>query len=79
MNIAWALATPVIIFLAIIVPLWITFHYVTVWLRLRTESRHPTVGGEDLEQLHDTAERLEQRLDSIETILDAETPDWRQK
>lgn len=78
MTILWGLAVPVIIFLVVIVPLWITFHYITIWARMRSDK--PTSGGgEDLEKLRGTAERLEQRLDSIETILDHEAPNWRHK
>ena len=79
MTIPWALAVPVILFVAVIVPIWITFHYITIWVRMRSEK--PTVGsgGEDLEKLRNTAERLEQRLESIEIILDHETPNWRHK
>ena len=78
MTIPWGLAVPVIIFLVVIVPLWITFHYITIWARMRSEKQ--TGGaGEDLEKLRSTAERLEQRLQSIETILDHEAPNWRPK
>ena len=79
MSIPWALAVPVIIFLAIIVPLWITFHYITVWTRLRAEKKAGVGGGGDLAALSKVAERLEQRLDSLETILDTDAPNWRQK
>jgi phage shock protein B len=32
-----------------------------------------------LEDVWLLAQRLEQRLESLETILDSELPDWRQK
>lgn len=79
MTIPWALAVPVIIFLAVILPLWITFHYITVWTRMRSGQAAPGASEGDLEQLRATAERLENRLDSIETILDHEAPNWRPK
>ena len=79
MTIPWALAVPVIIFLAIIVPLWITFHYITVWARMRSGKQTPGASDANLEQLRTTAECLEQRLESIETILDHEAPNWRHK
>ena len=78
MTIPWGLAVPVIIFLVVIVPLWITFHYITIWVRMRSE-KQTGGGGENLEKLRSTAERLEQRLQSIETILDHEAPNWRPK
>ncbi len=79
MTIPWALAVPVVLFLAVIVPIWITFHYITIWVRLRSEKHTVGGGGEDLEKLRNTAERLEQRLESIEIILDHESPNWRHK
>ena len=79
MTIPWALAVPVIIFVAVIVPLWITFHYITVWARIRSDKHSPAGSAEELDKLRDTAERLEQRLESIETILDHEAPNWRHK
>ena len=79
MTIPWALAVPVIIFLAIIVPLWITCHYITVWARLRAEKQVSASAEKDFDQLRTAAERLEHRLESIETILDHESPNWRHK
>ena len=87
MTVPWALAVPVIIFLAVIVPLWITFHYITIWARMRTGIRagvrtgtgDPASRSEEIEALARSAERLEQRLNSIETILDGDAPDWKKK
>jgi len=79
MTIPWALAVPVINFLAIIVPLRITFHYITVWARLRADKKVAATGDDNFEQLHALAERLEVCMDSIETILDHESPGWRHK
>lgn len=79
MTITWALAVPVIIFIGVIVPLWIGCHYVTIWLRMRTEKTVSPVVNADVEKLHAVAERIEQRLCSLETILDNDAPDWRPK
>ena len=79
MSIPWALAIPVIIFVGVIIPLAITFHYVTVWLRMRQTPGASTTEREEMARLADTAHKLEQRLESLETILDAEVPNWRNK
>ncbi len=53
---------------------WIILHYVTRW---KTAA---TLTSEDealLEQLHDTARRLEERLATVERILIADNPDYR--
>lgn len=62
-----------IISLFVILPV-IIFHYITQWKRMRTLS------GDDeqlMDDLHETARRLEDRLNSIERILAAENPNWR--
>ena len=80
MTFPWALAVPGVIFLGIIVPLWITFHYITTWMRIRAgASGKRTIESEELERMQALAERLEQRIESLETILDTEAPDWRRR
>lgn len=49
-------------------------HYVTEWRK----SKSPTPDDERLvEDLWRTAQRLERRVDALETILDKEAPKWR--
>lgn len=53
---------------------WLIFHYVTKW---KTAA---TLTNEDealLDQLHATAQRLEDRLATIERIVAADNPDFR--
>ena len=55
---------------------WIIFHYITKW---KTAA---TLTGSDeklLDDLHDAARRLDDRLCTIERIMTAENPDWRQQ
>ena len=33
----------------------------------------------ELDRMHSLAEGLERRIESLETILDAEAPDWRRR
>ena len=55
---------------------WLIFHYVTKWKQTATL----TSGDEKLlDELHDAARRLDDRLCSIERIMTAENPDWRQQ
>ena len=61
--------------LFIVLP-WMVFHYVTKW---KTAA---TLTGSDeklLEEMHDAARRLDDRLCTIERIMTAENPDWRQQ
>jgi phage shock protein B len=53
---------------------WVIFHYVTKW---KTLGSLTTEDENLLDELHDTARRLEDRLCSIERIMTAENPNWR--
>ncbi len=55
---------------------WLIFHYVTKW---KTAA---TLSGSDeklLDDLHDAARRLDDRICTIERIMTAENPNWRQQ
>lgn len=54
---------------------WIIFHYVTKW------KQSSTLTGADeklLDDLYETARRLDDRLCTIERIMTDENPTWRQ-
>ena len=55
---------------------WLIFHYVTKW---KTAA---TLSGSDerlLDELHEAARRLDDRICTIERIMTAENPNWRQQ
>jgi phage shock protein B len=55
---------------------WLIFHYVTKW------KQTATITGADeklLDELYDLARRLDDRLCTIERIMTAENPNWRQQ
>jgi phage shock protein B len=66
----------VIVFITVPAPLFIVLHFITKWKQSREIS-----GGDEmmLEDMWLLARRLEERLESLETILDSELPDWRKK
>lgn len=54
---------------------WLVLHYMTQWKRARGLS----IEDEQLlDNLHETARRLDDRLQSIERIMTAENPRWRE-
>lgn len=53
---------------------WIIFHYITKW---KSQGTLTTEDENLLDDLHETARRLEERLCSIERIMTAENPNWR--
>ena len=65
-----------IILAAVVLPLVLILHYVTKWKSSRTLS-----GDEQrmLEELWQDAQRMESRINALETILDDQVPDWRRR
>jgi phage shock protein B len=65
-----------IVFIAVPAPLFIILYFITEWKRSREIS-----GGDEklLEDLWRLSQRLEERTESLETILDSEMPEWRRK
>jgi phage shock protein B len=64
------------LFLTVVAPLWILFHYITKW------RSHRGLSAQDerlLGELWDTANRLEARVHTLERVLDAEAPGWRHR
>ena len=67
---------PVIIFMTIVAPLWLILHY---------RSKRQVSQGlseeeyDQLTELSEMADKMADRIKTLEAILDAETPDWRDK
>lgn len=67
---------PVILFLAVVAPIWIIAHYTTRWKATKALSSDEE---QLLEELWKSSERMEQRINALERILDAEVTDWRKQ
>jgi phage shock protein B len=66
---------PVIAITAIFVVLpWIIFHYISKWKSAATLT---TEDENLLDELHELARRLDNRMGTIERIIQAENPNWR--
>lgn len=65
-----------IIIVVVILPLVIILHYVTKWRESKSLSNEEE---KMLEDLWESAQRMESRINTLETILDAQVPDWRRK
>lgn len=75
-SLAELITIAVIVFVAIPAPLFIVLHFITKWKQSREIS-----GGDEkmLEDLWMLSQRLEERLETLESILDSELPEWRKK
>ena len=54
---------------------WIIFHYITKW---KTQGSITTEDEKLLDELHDLARRLEDRMITVERIMNADNPNWQQ-
>lgn len=70
------MAGPLIVFLVFVAPLWLFLHY---------RSKRKADGGlseQDnlkLQQLSHKADGMQTRIDTLERILDTESPNWRRR
>ena len=75
-GIVVALFVPVIVFLVVVAPIWIIFHY---------RSKSVLADGlsvnerEQLGEMVDVANKMAARIETLESILDVESPGWREK
>jgi phage shock protein B len=67
---------PIILFMVIVAPIWIVMHYRSKGTKQTgiSEAEH----GRLLE-LTKIADTMMQRIETLEAILDKETPNWREK
>ena len=65
-----------IIALTVVAPIWIVSHYVTKW---RLAKGLSTDDAETLEELWKTTQKMEDRIETLESILDQNVDGWRNK
>ena len=75
-GIVVAFFVPVVVFLVIVAPLWIILHY-----RAKGQQVNGLSASEraDLEEMILTANKMAARIETLEAILDVESPGWREK
>jgi phage shock protein B len=73
---SWATLPLGIVFLTVVAPLWIIFHYVTQW---RSARRLSSDDERALGELWQSARRMEGRIEALEKVLDSEAPGWRMR
>ena len=74
MDIPEFIGIPTVLFLIFVAPLWIIMHYRS---KRRSEGMLTEDERAELERLAASAENMHERIDTLESILDAEAPDWR--
>ena len=67
---------PVIIFMVVVAPIWLILHYRSKGQVSQGLSEEEYIQLSDLSEM---ADKMADRIKTLEAILDAETPDWRSK
>jgi len=67
---------PTILFLTVVMPIWLTMHYRSV---NRSSRSLNVVDREAVEHMLETVDKLADRIQALESILDLEHSDWRPK
>ncbi|MCP4987440.1 MAG: envelope stress response membrane protein PspB [Colwellia sp.] len=67
---------PVIIFMLIVAPIWLILHYRSKKQVSQGLSQEEYI---QLSELSEIADNMADRIQTLEAILDAETPNWRNK
>ncbi len=76
MDMLVALFVPVVIFMLVVAPIWIIVHY-----RAKGRTAGGLSAGEsaELEEMIEVANKMAARIETLESILDVESPGWRDK
>ena len=73
-TIAEILVVPVILFMIFVAPLWVVLHYRS---QRKINQGLSEAELDQLQQLARQAEHMRERIQTLEAILDAESPQWR--
>lgn len=65
-----------VIFVSVVLPLIVVLHYVTKWKEAKGLTREDE---KMLEDIWESAQKMESRINALETILDQQAPDWRKR
>ena len=73
-HITAIILVPSIVFMVIVAPLWVWLHYRS---KRRAQAALTESERDNLEALLIKSEAMMERIDTLESILDGQTPEWR--
>jgi phage shock protein B len=65
-----------ILLVTVCFPIWIVFHYITKW---KTSKGLTPEDEKMLSEVWESTNKMEDRIKTLERILDIEAPTWRQR
>lgn len=75
-EIVGIIVAPIMVFLVIVAPIWLILHYKSKKLLSQGLSQQEI---QTLNDLAKQAEKMADRIQTLESILDSESPEWRSK
>lgn len=63
-----------ILLMTVVIPLWIIFHYIA---KMRSSRGLTTEDEKMLSEIWESTRKMEDRINTLERILDADMPGWR--
>jgi len=63
-----------VLLITVCLPLWIIFHYIT---KMKTSKGLSPEDEKMLSEVWESANKMQERINTLERILDIESPDWR--
>ncbi|SIQ23495.1 phage shock protein B [Aeromonas sp. RU39B] len=75
-NVLGVMMVPMIVFMVVVAPLWLILHY-----RAKSRMGDGLAEGErsQLQALLERSEKMQERVTTLESILDSEVPGWRSR
>ena len=65
-----------ILLITVCLPLWIIFHYIT---KMKTSKGLSPEDEKMLSEVWESANKMQERINTLERILDIKSPDWRRR
>jgi phage shock protein B len=65
-----------VLLLTVCFPLWIVFHYIT---KMKTSKGLSAEDEKMLSEVWESTNKMEERIKTLERILDIEAPNWRSR
>ena len=76
MTLLEMLFVPMVLFMVIVAPTWVVMHYRSV---NRSSSQLSEDDRQAMEEMLVAVDQMADRIESLESILDADHPNWRQE
>lgn len=71
-----AFFVPTVVFIVFVLPVWLFMHYRT---KQHAQSSLSEAEREEIAELANSSQRMIDRIEILEAILDEEAPDWRER